>query len=242
MADESALPKLPLTPAEDLFLSNPRPEKRVRIHNSSPPISSDPPFFSSDDDPSAENYLGSNGRQKRKFRGPWYNQEPDNSDERKPKRTLQRKFDSGIWLGSDSTEDEDDAEFSSRVHTPDPFNQRQTLISRIGKISRREIQIAKPPLSPEEMAEDKIGLCLEAGREEIDLSYDHFILVWFLREALIILKKLRVKPPLECHYQTPLYNCLDPNGKSRIIISPVETEIEALSLLQQSQARPWRDF
>jgi len=173
MADEPALPNLPLALNDELFLSNPGPQKRVRLHNASPPISSDPPFFSSDDDPSAENYLGANGRQKRKFRGPWYNQEPDDSSERKPKRTLQRQFDSGIWLGGDSTEDEDDAEFSSHVHTPDAFNLRQTTIPQFREINRCEPQTAKPPPSPEEMAEREIALCLEAGREEIDLSYVH---------------------------------------------------------------------
>jgi hypothetical protein len=175
MADELALPNLPLAPTDQPFLSNPRTQKRVRLHSTSPPISSDPPFFSSDDDPSAENYLGANGRQKRKFRGPWYNQEPEDSGERKPKRTFQRQCDSAVWLGSDSTEDEDDAEFSSHVHTPDLFNPKYAMIPRVGKVNRREVQLAKPPPSPEELAEEEIALCLETGREEIDLSYVHCV-------------------------------------------------------------------
>jgi hypothetical protein len=175
MADEPTLPSLPLAPNDEQFLGDHRPQKRVRLHSTSPPISSDPPFFSSDDDPSAENYSGAKGRQKRKFRGPWYNQEPEDSGERKPKRTLQRQFDSAVWLGSDSTEDDDDAEFSTHVHTPDSFNQQQTVVPRVGEISRRVAKIERADPSPEELAEREIGLCLETGREEIDLSYVHWL-------------------------------------------------------------------
>lgn len=170
MADEPALPNLPLAPTEEPFLNDSRPQKRVRHRSTSPPISSDPPFFSSDDDPSAENYSGANGRQKRKFRGPWYNQEPEDSGERKPKRTLQRQFDSAVWLGSDGTEDDDDAEFSAHVHTPDHFNEAPIVIPRVGEIIRRVTQTTRADPTPEELAEKEIGLCLETGREDIDLS------------------------------------------------------------------------
>ncbi len=170
MADEPVLPNLPLAPTDDSFVSNPRPQKRVRLHSTSPPISSDPPFFSSDDDPSAENYSGANRRQKRKFRGPWYDQELEDSGDRKPKRTLQRQFDSAVWLGSDSTEEDDDAEFSTHVHTPDPFNEPPIVIPRVGEISRRVAHRTRADPTPEELAEKEIGLCLEAGREDIDLS------------------------------------------------------------------------
>lgn len=170
MADEPVLPNLPLAPTEKPLHNDPRPQKRVRLHSTSPPISSDPPFFSSDDDPSAENYSRANGRQKRKFRGPWYNQEPEDSGERKPKRTLQRQFDSAVWLGSDSTEDDDDAEFSTHVHTPDSFNEPPIVIPRVGKINRHVAQATRVDPTPEELAEKVIGLCLETGREDIDLS------------------------------------------------------------------------
>lgn len=170
MADEPVLPNLLLAPTKEPVLNDPRSQKRVRLHSTSPPISSDPPFFSSDDDPSAENYSVTDGRQKRKFRGPWYNQEPEDSSERKPKRTLQRQFDSAVWLGSDSTEDDDDAEFSTHVHTPDPFNEPAVVIPRVGRINRRVAQTTRADPTPEELAEKEIGLCLEAGREDIDLS------------------------------------------------------------------------
>lgn len=173
MTDEPALPNLPLAPTEEPFLNDPRPQNRDRLHSTSPPISSDPPFFSSDDDPAAENYSGANGRQKRKFRGPWYSQEPEDSGERKPKRTLQRQFDSAVWLGSDSTEDDDDAEFSTHVHIPDPFNEPPIVIPRVREINRRVAKTTKADPTPEELADKEIGLCLETGREDIDLSYVH---------------------------------------------------------------------
>lgn len=171
MSDEPTLPNLPLTLTYESFPEGSRPPKRVRLQSSSPPISSDPPFFSSDDDPSAENYSDDNRRQKRKFRGPWYNQKPEDSWEGRAKRTLQRQFDSAVWLGSDGVEDDGDAEFSTCVQLPDLLNQKQTIVPLIGGVNNRETQTARTDPSPEELAEREISACLEAGREDIDLSY-----------------------------------------------------------------------
>jgi hypothetical protein len=170
MAEESTLPSLSIRIAPT---DESRPPKRVKLHStSSPPISSDPPFFSSDDDPSADNYSASHGRQKRRFRGPWYSQRPAEKDDRKAKRTLQRQLDSGIWLGSDSTDGDADAEFSSRIQLPQStLHDRQFGATRPAKSVLRKSQKTSSQPSPEELAGREIELCLEAGKEDIDLSY-----------------------------------------------------------------------
>lgn len=169
MAEEPTLPSLSIRIAST---DDSRPPKRVKLHStSSPAVSSDPPFFSSDDDPSAENYSTSHGRQKRRFCGPWYSQRPAEKDVRKGQRTLQRQLDSGIWLGSDSTDGDADAEFSSRIQLPQStldalqFRATRPTQSKLLKSQNTSIQP-----SPEELAGKEIELCLEAGREDIDLS------------------------------------------------------------------------
>lgn len=180
MADEPTLPNLPLAVNYEPFPDSPRPQKRVRLHSTSPPISSDPPFFSSDDDPSAENYTGANGRLKRKFRGPWYSQKPEDSNERKARGTLQRQFDSAVWLGSDSTEEDDDAEFSTHIPPLDALNQQKRVLPLIGGINGRAADTPRVP-TPEELADKEICACLEAGKEDIDLSYVQWVLNLVMR-------------------------------------------------------------
>ena len=161
MADELSLPKLAWNPASEPF-SNDRPRKRVRL--SSPPVSSDPALFSSDDDPSAENYT--QGRRKQKYRGPWYRQQPASDQEghethKKPKRTFERQFDSGVWLGSDGTDVDEATEGLQSI------NETWNLPVR----PSRATQTKDEPPSPEVLARGQIELCLEDGNESIDLSY-----------------------------------------------------------------------
>jgi hypothetical protein len=169
MADEPTLPNLPLALTDESFPDDLRPQKRVRLHSTSPPISSDPPFFSSDDDPSSENYTSANGRLKRKFRGPWYSQKPEDSGERKAKRTLQRQFDSAVWLGSDGTEDDEDAEFSIHIPPLDAIKTKR-VIPLLDGVNIRATGTPRLP-TPEEQADKEICSCLESGKEDIDLSY-----------------------------------------------------------------------
>ncbi|KAL8896838.1 MAG: hypothetical protein Q9207_007512 [Kuettlingeria erythrocarpa] len=69
--------------------------------------SSDTPVFSSDDlPPSVENYF--DHRQKRQRRGPWWQHADDEGfrvTRHKSRRTFKRNFDSGVWMGSDSSND-----------------------------------------------------------------------------------------------------------------------------------------
>ena len=163
MADEPSLPRLAWNSTTESF-SNDRAHKRVRLE--SPIISSDPALFSSDDDPSSENYT--QGRRKRTYRGPWYSQRPaldqdlqeSQINPKKSKRTFERQFDSGVWLGSDGT-DFDETEGLQTNNETWNLPMRQS----------RATQTKDEPPSPEELARKQIELCLEDGNESIDLSY-----------------------------------------------------------------------
>jgi hypothetical protein len=168
MADEPSLPRLAWDPATGSF-SNDRPRKRVRL--SSPLISSDPALFSSDDDPSSENYI--QGRCKQKYRGPWYSQRPASDQYSKPhenpkksKRTFERQFDSGVWLGSDGTDLDETTEGLQTINETWKLPVRQS----------RATKTKDDPPSPEVLAQGQIELCLEEGNESIDLSYVNHII------------------------------------------------------------------
>lgn len=166
MDDE--LPPLPRNTsnlAAETFPIHPT-KKRVR-HSSFTALSSDPAIFSSDDDPSAENYL--RVRRKKQFRGPWYQQVPaseDNSQEtegtKKVERRFERKYDSGVFMGSDGTDLDEVMEVMERKQTGAGLPVRQPRTSpRVSQLekSREEIWV-----------ERQIQQCLEDGNESIDLS------------------------------------------------------------------------
>ena len=154
MEDEPTLPRLTSWKASD-HLPNHPPKKRARLTESSPPLSSDP-IFSSDDDPSADNYV--QGRRKKQYRGPWYKQEAEDESEidntytsQKKSRTLKRQLDSGIWMGSDGT----DADFEETL--PPPPNQHIAF-----RPSQKAFEIP--------WEDGVIAECLEVGSDNIDLS------------------------------------------------------------------------
>jgi hypothetical protein len=163
MAEDLPLPRLAWDHSSESFSKNPQ-RKRVRL--SSPPISSDPAIFSSDDDPSVDNYH-TQERRKKRFRGPWYRQRPASDEgsqdshehEKKSKRKFERQFDSGVFMGSDGTDmDESTEEFESR---PSSLPLRQSRVT----------QTERAAPTPEELARGQIQRCLEDGDESIDLSY-----------------------------------------------------------------------
>ncbi|KFY35114.1 hypothetical protein V494_06195 [Pseudogymnoascus sp. VKM F-4513 (FW-928)] len=173
MADEPSLPSLPRGLAPSFYNTTGRPGKRARL--SSAPASSDPPLFSSDDDPSAENYSDPKRRQKMRYRGPWYKQEPDNSassnqGERKGKRTLERQFDSGVWLGSDSTDDDADYDFLKGAPVPSFLAKGLPMAMRPSPLRSRVIIPSAEYPSQEDQARQQIQKCLEEGNEDVDLS------------------------------------------------------------------------
>lgn len=162
MAEDISLPCLSWDPVTD-SISTSRPRKRTRF---SPVASSDPPIFSSDDDPSADNYT--QDRHKKVFRGPWYRHqtipesEYSNRDPTKSKRTFERQYDSGVWLGSDGTDIDDAIE---------SFESVSCAITDLPIRPSAEVYAPRNLTpSPEELAQKQIDLCLETGNEIIDLS------------------------------------------------------------------------
>jgi len=154
MDEELSLPPLNPHSQNDSFPFSIR--KRARLSSPSLSLSSDPPIFSSDDDPSVDNYT--NVRRKKIYRGPWYRQELVDGKE-KSKRTLQRQIDSGVWMGSDGTDIGDAVE--PRLE--------ETTRSRFGGPSRRLEPENPVESSPEELAEKHIERCLDNGEESIGL-------------------------------------------------------------------------
>lgn len=173
MADEPTLPQLPSGNTIDPFPADSRPHKRVRLHSTSPPVSSDPPLFSSDDDPSADNYSRPHRRQKRKFRGPWFSQQPEVAGPEKSKRTFKRQFDSAVWLGSDGTDVDSDIEPLTRPHVfhNPAVSQQHAIAIRSSVINARANQTLRGNPLPEELAQKEIEYCLENSKEDVDLSY-----------------------------------------------------------------------
>ncbi|KAG7146203.1 hypothetical protein HYQ46_005001 [Verticillium longisporum] len=171
MADEPSLPRLPAISWNEhtqSFSNNPRKRGRARRSSNATPLfnnSSDPAVFSSDDDPALDNYV--EGRRKKRYIGTWFQQQPasDSSFEveesrplPKPKRTLKRQLDSGVWMGSDSTDGEEMLEELSLPLQPKLLQLNQTPIQR-------------PALSAtERLAREKIQKCLDEGDEDVDLS------------------------------------------------------------------------
>lgn len=168
MEDELSLPPLSRDNASSTLAKTNLSRKRVR--DTPPPDSSDPPMFSSDDDPSIEKY--SQKRRKQKFRGPWFDQHPasdspfeedEPSDRKMPirsKRTLNKKVDSGVFMGSDGTDVEDiNLEQGKKAWAVNNVSLPSPLKPRI---------ILEPPRDIH--AQKKIERCLEYGEEYIDLS------------------------------------------------------------------------
>ena len=165
MDDLPPLPRLRNSPIDHPLFDSQPARKRVRL--SSPPIiSSDPAIFSSDDDPSADNYTKE--RSKKKFKGPWYRQVPasefganDSEPRKKSKRRFERQFDSGVFLGSDGTDMDDMLESIDPVGVPERLPLRQSRLSQTNPVMP----------SAESLAIGQIQRCLEDGDETIDLSY-----------------------------------------------------------------------
>ena len=164
MDEEPELPRLKPTSTD---ISSTR--KRSRL--SSPPFaSSSDAIFSSDDNPSADNYVGH--RRKQVYRGPWYAQQlqtnngdlsMSHSSEHKPgKRKFKRQYDSGVWMGSDSSMDEIPTEVAQPINWTQQRWGRRTV-----EVNRR---FAQSPRSPEQIASELILQYVEESKVIYDLS------------------------------------------------------------------------
>ncbi|KAG6009615.1 hypothetical protein E4U21_001982 [Claviceps maximensis] len=164
MAEEPSLPRLPAVSWNEhsqSFSNNPR--KRARHpHSGGLSNSSDPAVFSSDDDPGLDNYV--QGRKKKRYVGTWFQQHPTSSDstfsddltlpQPKMERKLVRKFDSGVYLGSDGSDDLSWEE----LELPVQF-----------KLPQLDQRPSAPTLSAAEITvREKIQICLEQGFETFD--------------------------------------------------------------------------
>lgn len=121
-----------------------------------------------DDDPSVDNYVGGRGR-KRQFRGPWYDHEPmTGSEEReegdKQKRSFKRQYDSGVFLGSDSTDMDD---VVGETSAPGSIYANLSLRKWDSSQPGSQNTVRHEP-APEELARNHIELCLETGNETIE--------------------------------------------------------------------------
>ncbi|KAM4063841.1 leucine rich repeat domain-containing protein [Hirsutella rhossiliensis] len=168
MAEEPSLPRLPAVSWDEpsqRFSNNPRKRNLPSAKASSPSLnSSDPAVFSSDDDPGLDNYV--EGRKKKRYIGSWFQQQPASSDSAfgdampapKPaKRRLARQVDSGVFLGSDGTDNEDMME---ALNVP--------VRARLPQLDKRPA----PQVSPAELAaRETVRRCLEQGLETIDFWY-----------------------------------------------------------------------
>ncbi|KAK3310929.1 uncharacterized protein B0T15DRAFT_489572 [Chaetomium strumarium] len=179
--EEPTLPRLPVS-----LPANTR-RKRGRKAESSPPhsaTSSDPAIFSSDDDPTLDNYQNE-GRRKRRYVGTWFDQHPASSDSgvgedtpvsyppprrvgdpaQHPKREFKRQLDSGVWMGTDGTmSDTDDAV------DMEPAAARLPLPPAPARATMPLSPTRPPPTWAERIAYSKIRTCVENGWEEVDLS------------------------------------------------------------------------
>ena len=171
MAEEPSLPPLPpgaFDQNENQTLRSFR--KRVRGNSGVPLVStsSDPAVFSSDDDPALDNYM--HGRRKKtRYVGTWFSQHPESTDSAigddevqqslplpKPgRREFKRQVDSGVWLGSDSSNGSESENLLEPPVTrrPDIFSPKKSNLS-----------------ASEEVAYFKIQQCVDEGLEVIDIT------------------------------------------------------------------------
>ena len=170
MAEEPSLPKLlPRGPSKKTVVTRSSPRKK-RFHSSSVHFSSDPPLFSSDDDPGLDNYADPHRRHNRKYRVGPYAQHPltitSNTEDGGPQRKLQRHVDSAVFMAGDETEDDTDIEF---LKSSKALTNHITLAARPSRLPNRALP-AKD-LSVDDRTRRDIENMLENGKDSIDLAY-----------------------------------------------------------------------
>jgi len=138
--------------------------------------SSDPPVFSSDDGPEAsiDNYV--TPRKKKQYRGTWWDHQPvaEASNNAAAKVDLIRNVDSGVWMGSDGTDDSAASAARSSFGADTTMLEAPDLPDEIGRIGCRAIAMLSPTASKleavtEGLARQTIERCLDDGKEMVDL-------------------------------------------------------------------------
>lgn len=168
---EPTLPRIP--PFPDVYRGkqpgavNSRKRPHLRDTASFLSTSSDPAVFSSDDDPALENV----NRRKKRYVGSWFQAVPNSSDSalgedmppppppvqpKRNKRTLRRKFDSGVYMSQsgvfDSSDGEADLGLLSDQTTPDDKSVDDDLEAQPHTILPEELPTDETDGSEEEPA------------------------------------------------------------------------------------------
>ncbi|KAI0458149.1 hypothetical protein F5B21DRAFT_42114 [Xylaria acuta] len=167
MAEEPTLPSLPKVSWDTHTQTFTNTRKRGAPAQPLFSNSSDPAMFSSDDDPHIDNYLNGPHRKKR-YVGSWFQQLPTSSDstfgeavgpQPKSKRTFERQWDSGVWMGSDGSVELDEDFAPGIEQSPE------------SKLPRLQNLRPGPSMAPEELImRTRVDAAIEEGNPEIDLT------------------------------------------------------------------------
>ncbi|EXJ85529.1 hypothetical protein A1O1_05893 [Capronia coronata CBS 617.96] len=179
------------TPPRPSFLLS-RKRTRADYDDEPPATSSDPAFFSSDEQaPGAENYVVVDKRKKRTYKGSWWERHPvkEGSRHSTRKREFQRNYDSGIFMASEGSEE------SEEPLSSDSFSMEEELVrdqQRANEKSQTQPhlygsasgpgqshgtpRLKFPPHTTPTMPKEHehvceiVRQCLETGKEDVDLS------------------------------------------------------------------------
>ncbi|KAI1628790.1 hypothetical protein EDD37DRAFT_20625 [Exophiala viscosa] len=173
----------------------PRPSfllTRKRTHadyDDDPATSSDPALFSSDEQaPDAENYVAGK-RKKRIYKGSWWDKHPRKDGSRKSsrKQELTRNFDSGIFMGSESSEDllsSDSFTLEDELLRDQQHHRTQHKSALRIWSHQYQDQVQDPNSTPKRLPPKPAAImskeheevcrivrqCLDIGKEDVDLS------------------------------------------------------------------------
>jgi len=147
-------PDIPSSPPQ--LVAFPTRQKRTRRVFLDDTTSSDPPYFSSDDiqEASLDDYASK--RNKRFHRGTWWDY-GDAVETPREENAIKRCVDSGVWMGSDSTDD-------STASLPQPYQRTRRPFVRTASAVIQDLS------AQEARAQREVLYCLERGDEKIDLS------------------------------------------------------------------------
>ncbi|KAK3898504.1 CCR4-NOT transcription complex subunit 6-like-B [Staphylotrichum tortipilum] len=181
MADEPTLPTLPARRSEPSFPTKRLKRSRVPDYSST---SSDPAFFSSDDDPALDNYQA-HARRKKRYVGAWFDQQPASSDsalgdddtpisypaprrnqvpDHPQKREFKRQLDSGVWMDTDACPTDMDDMIDLEPRSPRFRLPQPAMPSPLPAPSR------KPNSLWDFNVQEVIRNCVDNGLERVDLT------------------------------------------------------------------------
>ena len=168
-------PELPPLRTSHLDRARPTLSRKRTIDSVFYSNSSDPPLFSSDDaSASIDDYA--RPRPKRLHTGSWWSSSwqaaPPSQFTPGPKqREFKRNYDSGVWMGSDTSEN--DLEVSGDTETiGGTLNHAETTIpAELNALNKARRPVQSLALTPQQKeASAIVQQCVESGQESVDLS------------------------------------------------------------------------